>query len=102
MTFDRFTQRAGKALNLALQSAAELGHSYIGTEHLLLGLLRAQDGVAAQVLRGKDITVEKAVRAVADNIGVGSPSAVTPQDMTPRVKKILETSYYEARNLQNN
>ena len=45
MTFDRFTQRAGKALNLALQSAAELGHSYIGTEHLLLGLLRAQDGV---------------------------------------------------------
>ena len=102
MTFDRFTQRAGKALNLALQSAAELGHSYIGTEHLLLGLLRAQDGVAAQVLRGKDITVEKAVRVVADNIGVGSPSAVTPQDMTPRVKKILETSYYEARNLQNN
>lgn len=52
--------------------------------------------MAAQVLRGKDITVEKAVRAVADNIGVGSPSAVTPQDMTPRVKKILETSYYEA------
>ena len=101
MIFDRFTKRAANALNLALRSAAELGHSYLGTEHLLLGLCREQDSFAGKTLLEKGLTVENIVKKIADHIGIGSPSHLSAGDMTPRVKKVLEGAYYEARALNN-
>lgn len=100
--FDKFTERAGRALNLALESARELGHGYIGSEHILLGLLREEEGIAAKALNNKGITVQKVVGVIMEIIGSGAPSSVTPSDMTPRTKKILELSFFEARNLGHN
>jgi len=99
---NKFTEKAGKALNLALESAKELGHGYIGSEHILLGLLREGDGIAAKVLEGKGVTVGKVVALVMELIGSGVPSQISPQDMTPRTKKIIETSFLEARKLGHN
>ena len=96
---NKFTERAGKALNLALESSKELGHGYIGSEHLLLGLLREGGGIAAKVLDARGITLAKAVGAVMELIGSGVPSPVSPQDMTPRTKKIIESAFVEAREL---
>lgn len=100
--FDKFTERAGRALNLALESARELGHGYIGSEHILLGLLREEVGIAAKALQKKGVTLQKVVSSIMEIIGSGVPSIVTPQDMTPRSKKILEISFFEARNLGHN
>ena len=101
MIFDRFTNRAANALNLALRSAAELGHSYLGTEHLLLGLCREQDSFAGKTLAEKGLTMENIVKKIADHVGIGSPSHLSAGDMTPRVKKVLEGAYFEARALNN-
>ncbi len=96
---DRFTQRSQRALELSLESAARMGHNYIGTEHILLGLLREEGGVASKLLLAKGVTVEKVLDFIAARIGMGEPCNVTPADMTPRVKKVLENSYYEAANM---
>ena len=99
---DRFTQRSQRALELSLESAARMGHNYIGTEHILLGLLREEGGVASKVLAAKGVTVEKVLDFIAARIGIGEPCRVSPEDMTPRVKKVLENSYYEAANTGSN
>jgi ATP-dependent Clp protease ATP-binding subunit ClpC len=99
---NKFTERAAKALNLALESAKELGHGYIGSEHILLGLLREGGGIAAKVLEARGVTVQKAVSVVMELIGSGVPSQVSPQDMTPRTKKIIESALFEARDLGHN
>jgi ATP-dependent Clp protease ATP-binding subunit ClpC len=92
----RFTQKAQNALNSALYMARELGHNFIGSEHILLGLLGESDSVAAKILSARGVT-ETSVRAAIEEIdGTGEPSSVTPNDMTPRTKKIIETSAYEA------
>lgn len=96
---DRFTQRSQRALELSLESAARMGHNYIGTEHILLGLLREEEGAAAKALKKYGVTVEKILDNIAATIGIGEPCRVDPSDMTPRVKRILENSYYEASNM---
>ena len=101
MIFDRFTKRAANALNLALHSAAELGHSYLGTEHLLLGLCRESESFAGRLLAEKGLNTEGIVKKIAEHVGIGSPSSLSANDMTPRVKKVLEGAYYEARALNN-
>ncbi len=100
--FNNFSQKASMALNFALQAARELGHSYIGTEHLLIGLVQTEDSVAQKALADNAITVEGLVSRIAESIGTGTPSNVSGQDMTPRMKKILEQSYLEARQLGHN
>ena len=95
---DRFTQRSQRALELSLESAARMGHNYIGTEHLLLGLLREEGGIAAKALSENGVTVEKILDNIAATVGIGEPVRVSSADMTPRVKRILENSYYEASN----
>ncbi|MBQ2272830.1 MAG: ATP-dependent Clp protease ATP-binding subunit, partial [Clostridia bacterium] len=99
---NNFSQKATMALNYALEAARELGHSYIGTEHLLLGLTQTEDSVAQKALSDAGITVEGLVSRIAESIGTGRPSMVSGQDMTPRMKKILEQSYAEARQLGHN
>ncbi|MBQ1272635.1 MAG: ATP-dependent Clp protease ATP-binding subunit, partial [Clostridia bacterium] len=100
--FNNFSQKASMALNFALQAARELGHSYIGTEHLLVGLTQTEESVAQKALSDNGITVEGLVSRIAESIGTGAPSNVSGQDMTPRMKKILEQSYSEARQLGHN
>ena len=100
--FERFTDGARQVVVLAHQEARELNHSYIGTEHLLLGLTRDADGVAAQVLRGLGIRQDVVREQVTEIIGRGkrSPSGHIP--FTPRAKKVLELSLREALQLNHN
>ena len=90
--FKRFTDKAGAALNLAIESAREMGHTYIGTEHLLLGLLREGTGVAAVVLSGRGITVARYTEKILAAETGGSYSTLTPEDFTPRAKAAMEAA----------
>ena len=87
-----FTKKAQHALNLAMQIASELGHTYIGSEHLLLGLLSEETGVAAHYLQEKGATRDKIHSAVVRMAGTGTPAEVSGSDMTPRTKSIIEHS----------
>jgi ATP-dependent Clp protease ATP-binding subunit ClpC len=100
--FERFTDRARRVVVLAQEEARDLGHNYIGTEHILLGLLRESDGVAAQALEALDIHLGAVRREVREIIGKGEehPSGHIP--FTPRAKKVLELSLREALQLGHN
>ncbi|PRO64637.1 ATP-dependent protease ATP-binding subunit ClpC [Alkalicoccus urumqiensis] len=98
MMFGRFTERAQKVLALAQEEAARLGHSNIGTEHILLGLVREGEGIAAKALTGLGLGAEKIQTEVENLIGRGEE--VTKQiHYTPRAKKVIELSMDEARKL---
>ncbi len=88
----RFTKKAQNALNKALYLAREMGHTYIGSEHLLLGLLSETDSIAYRVLTSRGITFDQTKAMIEKAAGVGEPSAVNVGDMTPRTKKIIEGS----------
>src|SRR3977135_659764 len=98
--FDRFNDRAKRVLALAQDEAIRFNHNYIGTEHLLLGLVREGEGVAARVLDSLGVELSKVRTAVEFIIARGdsttSPSEIT---LTPRVKKIIELAIDEARKL---
>jgi ATP-dependent Clp protease ATP-binding subunit ClpC len=87
----KFTQKAQNTLNNALFIAKELGHSYIGSEHLLLGLLGEQDSAAYKLLYARGADTDKIKNAVAE-LGGGEATSLMPSDMTPRTKKIIEAS----------
>ena len=87
-----FTKKAQNALNRALAAASEMGHASVGSEHLLLGLLAERDGIAARVLEEQSVTFDKVRRQIGETVGFGEPSALTPGDITPRVKRIIEAS----------
>ena len=94
---NRFTQKAQTALNLSLRFASEMGHTYIGSEHLLMGLIKEETGVAAHYLNERGATLEKVKSAVIQMAGVGSPNSVSAADMTPRTKNMIEASLYESQ-----
>ncbi|MHB1151573.1 MAG: ATP-dependent Clp protease ATP-binding subunit [Eubacteriales bacterium] len=98
----RYTQTAKNALNKSLELARELGHTYIGSEHILLGLLSEGEGVAAKITSGRGVTYEAARKMVEETMGTGEPSSVTPGDMTPRTKRIIENSAREAQKYGQN
>ena len=100
--FERFTDRARRAVVLSQEEARRLNHNYIGTEHLLLGLLHEEEGVAAKALKRLDVSIEDARARVEEIIGQGgsSPSGHIP--FTPRAKKVLELSLREALQLGHN
>ncbi len=93
---NRFTQRAQTAISLAHEAAAELGHGYVGSEHLLLGLLREQQGVAARALKAAHVDAADVKQRIIEAMGAGEPSAVPAQGLTPRTKRIIELSFMEA------
>jgi ATP-dependent Clp protease ATP-binding subunit ClpC len=100
--FERFTERAREVVVLAQDEARALRHNYIGTEHILLGLLREEEGLAARVLESLDITVEEVRAQVARIIGPGDEPIVSGQiPFTPRAKKVLELSLREALSLKH-
>ncbi|MBQ7828578.1 MAG: ATP-dependent Clp protease ATP-binding subunit [Clostridia bacterium] len=92
----RFTKKAQNALNRALYYAREMGHDYIGSEHLLLGLLTETDSIAYKVLTAAGVTLERSRTILEKNAGVGEPSAVNVSDMTPRTKTIIEGSAHKS------
>ena len=94
--FERFTERARQVVVLAQDEARALKHNYIGTEHLLLGLLREEEGLAARVLESLDITVEETRAQVARIVGEGDEVTTGQIPFTPRAKKVLEVSLREA------
>jgi ATP-dependent Clp protease ATP-binding subunit ClpC len=97
--FERFTEQARQVVVLAQDEARALKHSYIGTEHILLGLLREEEGLAARALTSMGVTLEEARGHVARIVGLGDEGAVGQIPFTPRAKKVLELSSKEARAL---
>ncbi|MDF2892119.1 MAG: ATPase domain protein [Clostridia bacterium] len=97
--FDRFTERAQKVMVYAQEEAVRLNHNYIGTEHILLGLLREGEGIAAQVLKNKDIDLEVIRSHTEELAGKGQEKVTQILGYTPRTKTILEHSLNEARAL---
>ena len=96
---NRFTERARQALTLAQEAAASFGHSYIGSEHLLLGLLREGGGPAAKALTAAGVTDEALVHQIEELSGRGTPDSTAPQGMTPRTKRIVELSVQSANEM---
>jgi ATP-dependent Clp protease ATP-binding subunit ClpA len=97
--FERFTDRARQVVVLAQDEARRLGHNYIGTEHILLGLLREQEGLAAHVLESFDVTVEEVRAQVARIVGQGDEVTTGQIPFTPRTKKVLELALREGLSL---
>ena len=97
----KFTNRAEKALALSQEIAAELGHNYVGTEHLLCGLVREGNGLAAKVLIDQGVNEEKIINLIEELIGRAEPLNEVPQGFTPRTKRVIEISFMEARRLNN-
>ncbi len=95
----KFTSRAEKALELANDLAMELGHNYIGTEHLLYGLAKEGTGVASKVIEMQDVTPEQIKEEIEVLIGVGSEIDVETVGFTPRTKRVIENAFREARKL---
>ncbi|MDY3845984.1 MAG: ATP-dependent Clp protease ATP-binding subunit [Eubacteriales bacterium] len=94
---NHFTKAAQNALNFALLNASDMGHTYIGSEHILLGLAEEKSGIAAKVLEGKGITREKIYEIISSSAGIGVKTNVSPSDFTPRAKKIIEYSDYYSK-----
>lgn len=97
--FTDFTEKANKSLNAAVKAAEDLGHTYIGSEHILLGLLSDTSTVAGAVLAAHNITYADIEEELKRSIGVGVPTELQPDDFTPRSKNILETSVAFARQM---
>ncbi len=97
--FKGFTQKATEALNQAINAAQTLGHTYIGSEHLLLGLCRVGSGVAAAVLNKNGVTSEKVEKLMIETIGSGTPTTLNPDCFTPRARKVIEVAQNGAKNL---
>jgi ATP-dependent Clp protease ATP-binding subunit ClpC len=101
-TFERFTDRARRVLVLAQEEARRLNHSFIGTEHILLGLISEGDGVAAQALDQLDVSLQKVREKVEETVGVSLTTPTGSASFTPRAKKVLELALREALQLGHN
>src|SRR5258708_37759827 len=99
--FDKFTERARRVLSLAQEEAQRFQHNYIGTEHLLLGLVREGEGVAAQVLRNLGVELNKVRSAIEFIVGRGDRIVLGESGLTQRAKKVIELAVDEARRLNH-
>ncbi|MEG2536628.1 MAG: ATP-dependent Clp protease ATP-binding subunit [Hydrogenoanaerobacterium sp.] len=95
--FSNYTPKANNAVNLAVLQAASLGHTYIGSEHLLLGILKEGGGISCSVLRQRGISEEILKNKLIEAVGRGIKSSLTPSDFTPRCKHILEAATAQAK-----
>lgn len=98
--FNNFTEKANNAMNLAIESAEQMGHNYIGSEHIILGLIKEGSGVAYTVLDELGVTGEDFERLISTEIGVGNESTrISVENFTPRTKRILQTALVQASGL---
>merc|ERR1719454_101296 len=102
MMFERFTEKAIKVVMLAQEEARRLGHNFVGTEQILLGLIGESTGIAAKVLKSLGVTLKAARDEVEKIIGRGSGFVAVEIPFTPRAKRVLEISLDEARQLGHN
>ena len=100
--FEKFSEAARKVLTLAQEEAQRLKHNYIGTEHIILGLVREGDGVAAKALNSLGFELDKVRSTVESIIGRGDGLVGGSMSLTPRVKKVLELAVDEAQQLKHN
>ena len=98
MTY-KFTKKAEQALQIANDIAMELGHNYVGTEHILYGLVKEDSGVASKVLENQNVTPEAVLDKIEELIGVGEKSGNNAIGFTPRTKRVIENAFREARRL---
>src|SRR3972149_3091954 len=96
---ERFTQRARRVLSLAQEEAERLQHNYIGTEHLLLGLMREEGGVAGRVLRDLGLEPRRIQEMIERTVGAGNRQQFTKIDIGPGTKRVLELAVDEARRM---
>lgn len=99
--FNSFTQKANEVLNLAIKSAENYGHNYVGSEHILAGLLKEGTGMGANALIDKNITLESVDNMIRSEIGFGNPTRLSPDDFSPRSKRIIELSFQIARGMMH-
>ena len=99
--FGGFTGKANAALNFAINSAENFGHTYVGSEHLLLGLLSVKDSVASQILNDAGVNAEKISELIRSNIGEGTPTRLSPESLTPRAKRVIEVAVAGTREMGN-
>lgn len=99
--FNSFTQKANDVLNLAVKAAENFGHTYIGSEHILIGVLKEGTSTGAALLEEKGASLENIERFIKENTGIGHPTALSPNDFTPTSKRILEISFQIARSMRN-
>ena len=97
--FNGFTAKANEALNYAISSAEQLGHTYVGSEHLLLGLLRVGGGVAAVVLEKNGVSAQTVEQLIRAQIGSGTATKLSPDYFTPRAKRVVETAMAGCNNI---
>src|SRR6202142_2244730 len=102
LVFERFTDRARRVLVLAQEEARLLNHSFIGTEHILLGLIHEGEGVAAKALEQLGVSLEAVREKVEETIGLSGTAPTGSPPFTPRAKKVLELSLREALQLGHN
>lgn len=95
----KFTERAEKALEISNEIAIELGHNYIGTEHLLYGLVKEGTGIANKVLENQNITAEAILEKIEELIGTGQTVGTQTIGFTPRTKRVIENAFMEAKKL---
>lgn len=100
--FNGFTEKANNALNIAIECAQNFGHTYVGSEHILLGLLKEGTGVAAVVLESLGVSEEALENILKNEIGVGTRSSLGTDDFTPRTKRILQLAVMQAASLGHN
>src|SRR5690606_20707973 len=100
--FERFTDRARRVVVLAQEEARMLNHNYIGTEHILLGLIHEGEGIAAKTMESLNISLDAVRQQAQDITGAGEQGPVGHVPFTPRAKKVLELSLREARQLGHN
>src|SRR5438874_10827127 len=100
--YERFTDRARKVMQLANQEAQRCNHEYVGTEHVLLGLIKEGSGVAATVLRNMDVDLRKIRNEIEKIVQTGAEMVTMCKlRQTPRAQKVMESAIDEARNLNN-
>ena len=97
--FTGFTQKANEALNSAITAAENLGHTYVGSEHILLGLLAESGGMAYTALSARKVTYGDVESVIKSGIGIGSPTVLSPNDFTPRAKNIIDTAILQGRSM---
>lgn len=90
--FTGFTEKANRALNSAVEVAENMGHTYIGTEHLLAGLVKDDNGVGTKMLLKSGVTLQRVEQQIKISVGVGIPTVLTPNDFTPKCKSVIEQS----------
>ena len=100
--FKGFTQKANTALNLSITCAQDMGHTYVGTEHILLGLLKENTGVAAVVLSDCGLDDITLYNHIADNVGKGAPTVLTSDDFTPRTKRVMQMAVLNSARMGHN